>query len=62
MVSIHICIKNPTYCSKLVFQALYFGSGSRNVMQAVSGIVTPYGLIDTFTSAYRPSLVKHINK
>ncbi|EOV9529234.1 hypothetical protein ACRS6Y_20420 [Bacillus cytotoxicus] len=57
-INLRLYEKNPTYCSKLVFQALYYGSGSRNVMKAVSGIVTPYGLIDTFNAAYKPPLVK----
>lgn len=54
----HLYRVNPTYCSKLVFDAYWYGSGSQPVMQAVSGIVAPYYLIGTFTDLYRPSLVK----
>lgn len=49
--------KNPSYCSKLVFQAYCFGTGSVPVMKNSSGIVTPYGLMDRFNANYRPSLI-----
>jgi len=49
---------NPTYCSKIVFQAYWFGTGSAPVMKSTKGFVTPYGLIDRFNDAYKPSLVK----
>lgn len=53
----HLYSFNPTYCSKLVFDAYYYGSGSKPVMKAPSGYVLPYGLISEFTSAYKQTLV-----
>lgn len=60
-LSPHLYSKNPTYCSKLVFQAYYYGSGSKPVMKSPSGYVLPYGLVDTFNDSYKPSLVKQFN-
>ncbi|MCJ8343600.1 MAG: hypothetical protein MJH09_12285, partial [Cetobacterium sp.] len=42
------------YCSKLVYCAYWYGSGSLPVMRKKSGIVDPYGLPLCFTSAYAP--------
>ncbi|KXY26787.1 hypothetical protein [Bacillus sp. FSL K6-0067] len=47
---------NPTYCSKLVFQSFYFGTGSAAVMKKKSGFLPPFSLIDAFEM--KPTLVK----
>lgn len=45
------------YCSKLVFCSYWYGSGRLSVMKAVSGVVSPRGLLNCFTAAYRPERV-----
>ncbi|MDT2678170.1 hypothetical protein [Enterococcus gallinarum] len=48
---------NPTYCSKLVFHAFWYGSGSSPVMQSfASGLtfIAPSALPNLFTSSYKP--------
>lgn len=48
---------NPNYCSKLVFQAFYYGSGYspviQNGMQNLT-FVAPGALINTFSGDYKP--------
>ncbi|MBU5317541.1 hypothetical protein KQI30_14895 [Clostridium bornimense] len=53
--------KNPSYCSKLVFQAYYFGTGSTPVMTEPPSFRTihPYDLINYFNSSYKP-VCKHV--
>ncbi|WP_232057781.1 hypothetical protein [Listeria sp. PSOL-1] len=49
--------RNPNYCSKLVFQSFYYGSGSANVIEpAFAGLsfVSPAGIPNTFTEKYMP--------
>jgi len=53
--------KNPTYCSKIVFQAYWYGTGSAPVMKAASGFMPPYALIECFNTAYKPRLAKTYN-
>ncbi|KXY10992.1 hypothetical protein [Bacillus sp. FSL K6-0067] len=50
---------SPTYCSKLVFQSFYYGTGSAKVMKAKSGFLPPFSLIDAFQM--KPMLVKTYN-
>lgn len=46
---------NPNYCSKLVWQAYYYGTGDLPVMYGIgSGVVVPTGLPALFTQAYAP--------
>lgn len=45
------------YCSKLVYCAYWYGSGSLNVMQPRSGYVLPRQLISCFTGLYPPNKV-----
>lgn len=51
--------KNPTYCSKIVWQAYYFGTGNLPVMKSPGRafIVAPYSLPNYFNSAYAPTKV-----
>ncbi|MED3201269.1 hypothetical protein [Bacillus toyonensis] len=58
-IDYHLYSKNPTYCSKIVYQAYYYGTGSASVMIPSSGFVAPYGLIAKFDM--KPSLVKTYN-
>ncbi|EHK4067248.1 hypothetical protein JMY23_002371 [Listeria monocytogenes] len=51
--------KNPTYCSKIVLQAFYFGTGSKPVVQVFPSLVTVYELPNYFSKAYKPQQVKY---
>ncbi|KIN30881.1 hypothetical protein [Bacillus subtilis] len=53
----HLYQKSPSYCSKLVYDAYYYGSGSASVVRAQHGYVMPYDLPGVFTAKYRPSMV-----
>lgn len=45
---------SETYCSKIVWQAYYYGAGSSSVAStSLTGLITPYGLDD--------STIKYIN-
>lgn len=48
---------SPSYCSKLVYDAYWFGSGSARVLNGASGYVLPFTLLDYFWHDYRPSKV-----
>lgn len=55
---------DPTYCSKIPYQAYYYGSGSLPFVLDYSDpwhrnqtIIYPYLLIDQFNSPYKPVLV-----
>lgn len=51
--------KDPTHCSKIVWQAYYFGSGDAEVfVPTYYTVLSPYGLIDNFLSPYKPVKVK----
>ncbi|EAF5666464.1 hypothetical protein ACKTFP_000434 [Listeria innocua] len=48
---------DPNYCSKMVFQSFYFGSGSANVIQGFSAALTsilPNALPNLFTNNFKP--------
>ncbi|EAD4096432.1 hypothetical protein C5754_15065 [Listeria monocytogenes] len=51
--------KNPTYCSKIVLQAYYFGTGNKPVVQVFPSLVTVYDLPNYFSKAYKPQQVKY---
>ncbi|MBA4538562.1 hypothetical protein H1Z61_15855 [Bacillus aquiflavi] len=53
--------KNPTYCSKIVFQAYYYGTGSAPVIKTVPKIALPYALPAYFSPAYKPKVVGKFN-
>lgn len=46
---------NPSYCSKLVIQAYYYGTGSKSVIKNMSGvgIVVPNAIPNFFLSPYK---------
>ncbi|WP_218729978.1 hypothetical protein [Brochothrix thermosphacta] len=51
--------KSPNYCSKLVWQAYYYGSGDAKVVVPGSGIISPYALPNvTFYKEYGISVVQ----
>ncbi len=56
-LSPHLYDMSTAYCSKLVYCAYWYGTGSLPVMKRTSGYVTPRGLVDCFTSAYMPSRI-----
>lgn len=49
--------KDPTYCSKIVWQAYRTGLGTASVIKTPVSLVLPYSLPDYFTDSYKPSLV-----
>ena len=49
---------DPTYCSKIVMQAYYFGTGKAKVLWNLPVFVAPYGMINFFSNDYTPNLVK----
>lgn len=50
--------KSPTYCSKIVWQAFYYGTGSKKVMRVpVDRKVLPYSMSKYFYPAYKPVVV-----
>lgn len=51
--------KNPTYCSKIVLQAYYFGTGSKPVVQVFPSLVGVYDLPNYFSKSYKPQQVKY---
>lgn len=53
----HLYSKSPSYCSKLVYDAYYYGSGSLKVIKPYSGYVFPYEIHRQFYSNYKPSKV-----
>lgn len=55
----YIRTKNPNYCSKLVYQAYYNGSGNLPVISLVSPsmILPPTNLPNVFSNQYKPYLL-----
>ncbi|MBC1400498.1 hypothetical protein [Listeria booriae] len=53
--------KDPTYCSKIVIQAFYFGTGSKPVIRVFPSLALPYDLPSYFNGAYSPQFVKGFN-
>ncbi|AIS61081.1 hypothetical protein [Listeria ivanovii] len=51
--------KNPTYCSKIVLQAYYFGTGSKPVVHVFPSLVAVYDLPNYFSKSYKPQQVKY---
>ncbi|AMD28911.1 hypothetical protein JT90_15525 [Listeria monocytogenes] len=52
--------RNPNYCSKMVYQAYYYGTGNANVIEtATTGMtfVSPAAIPNTFTGKYAPKKV-----
>jgi len=47
---------NPTYCSKIVWQAYRYGAGSSHATKPASNIIAPYSL----NSYIKTDLVIHI--
>jgi hypothetical protein len=48
---------NTSYCSKLVYCAYWYGTGSLPVMVKQNGFVSPYALKDCFKPEYRPNQI-----
>ncbi|MBS6420378.1 MAG: hypothetical protein KH368_07055, partial [Limosilactobacillus reuteri] len=51
--------KNPNYCSKLVYQAFYYGTGDLPVMKPTIpwGVIPPANLPTTFSNSYKPTYI-----
>lgn len=54
----HINTLNPMYCSKLVYQAYYKGTGTYRVLVSFSGFLSPYELPSLWESNYKLTLIK----
>lgn len=56
LINSHIKQINPNYCSKLVWQAYFYGSGSLPVVRSIGdwAVVPPANLPASFTSSYTP--------
>jgi uncharacterized protein YycO len=62
MITTNLYHKSPSYCSKYVYLAYYWGDfrkGIRNWHDSPH-IVTPYGLIGNFQGSYKPSKIHKI--
>lgn len=54
-VTSHYQYKNPSYCSKIVWQAYYYGTGITKVVNIPpGGIAAPYQLPNYFVPAFKP--------
>lgn len=56
-ITLDLYSTDSTYCSKIVFQACWYGTGSSPVMRPMTSFVEPYALINCFNTAYTPSLI-----
>lgn len=56
-INSHLYDMRTAYCSKLVYCAYWYGSGSYPVLNKASGIVGPHFLRNWFTSKYWPSQI-----
>ncbi|WP_412989542.1 hypothetical protein ACLJJ6_00590 [Pediococcus siamensis] len=45
---------NPSYCSKMVWQAFWFGTGNKKVATGTPAFITPKSLPNYFYKAYAP--------
>lgn len=48
---------STAYCSKLVFCAYWYGSGSLPVMRGMTGFLSPFALKNCFTPRYAPTQI-----
>ncbi|WP_163652524.1 hypothetical protein [Listeria sp. PSOL-1] len=56
-IDLYMKRKDPNYCSKLVYQAYYYGSGSLPVMNpypSINAPIPPQQVINTFSNRYLP--------
>jgi uncharacterized protein YycO len=56
-ITTNLASTSTTYCSKIVWQAYYYGTGSYPVMTVPSEFIAPYYLKSRFTSTYKPTHV-----
>lgn len=47
-------VPNPNYCSKMVWQSFWFGTGSKKVATGTSFFIAPSDLPNYFYAAYKP--------
>ncbi|OJG33089.1 YiiX/YebB-like N1pC/P60 family cysteine hydrolase [Enterococcus devriesei] len=50
--------KNPTYCSKIVYQAYKYGASKKSIYDPGSHIISPYALPNISSKAYKLRKVK----
>lgn len=62
VISTNLYHKNPSYCSKYVYLAYYWGATKKCLRHYKNGVhvVTPYGLVGNFTKHYRPYFIEEI--
>ncbi|WP_409323905.1 YiiX/YebB-like N1pC/P60 family cysteine hydrolase [Staphylococcus caprae] len=56
-INTHLSKRNPTYCSKIVYQAYRYGIG-RKAMSSLTPIVSPYTLPNFSSNSYKLKRVK----
>jgi hypothetical protein len=57
----HLYSINPNYCSKLVYQAYWWGATKKALNRFDNGhVVTPYGLVGDFLGSYKPAKIHKI--
>lgn len=56
LINANIYWTNPNYCSKLVWQSFWYGTGSLPVMKGklARSFIPPYGLPSSFNASYSP--------
>ncbi|MFR6909157.1 YiiX/YebB-like N1pC/P60 family cysteine hydrolase [Streptococcus pneumoniae] len=50
--------KNPTYCSKIIYQAYKYGASKKSIYDPGSHIIAPYALPNIFSKSYKIRKVK----
>lgn len=64
LITNNLYSSNYSYCSKLVFQAYYYGTGSANVVYHISNgvVLSPYTLVsDGSNKVFVPKYGLHIS-
>lgn len=50
--------KNPTYCSKIIYQAYKYGASKKSIYDPGSHIISPYALPNISSNAYKLKKIK----
>lgn len=59
-ITTNISSKNPTYCSKIVWQVYRYGASSSTINTPTGNIVLPYSLPNLFTSKMELQQIKYL--
>ena len=64
MITSNLYHKSPSYCSKYVYLAYWWGATKSALKKYKNGgqyIVTPHGLTDTFVGSFKPTRIHKIS-